>query len=51
MSRKEHKQSPLQRILNVMNYLYRRGGNKESVNTVYRNILKTKKYVKSSNNV
>jgi hypothetical protein len=39
MSKKEHKQSPLQRILNVMNYLYRRGGNKESVNTVYRNIL------------
>ena len=42
---KEHKQSPLQRILVVMQYLYRRGGNKESVNNVYRNIIK-KKYEK-----
>jgi len=42
---KEHKQSPLQRILIVMQYLYRRGGNKESVNEVYRNIIK-KKYEK-----
>ena len=42
---KEHKQSPLQRILVVMQYLYRRGGNKESVNEVYRNIIK-KKYEK-----
>ena len=42
---KEHKQSPLQRVLLVMQYLYRRGGNKESVNNVYRNIIK-KKYEK-----
>jgi hypothetical protein len=26
----------------VMNYLHLRGGNKESVNSVYRNILKEK---------
>jgi len=31
-----------QRILKVMNHCYRRGINKESVNNVYRNILKTK---------
>lgn len=49
MSNKEHKQSPLQRIQRVMSYLYRRGANKESVNTVYINILNKKKYVKSSN--
>jgi len=42
---KEHNQSPMQRIIVVMQYLYRRGGNKESVNDVYRNILK-KKYEK-----
>jgi hypothetical protein len=42
---KEHKLSPLQRVLLVMQYLYRRGGNKESVNNVYRNIIK-KKYEK-----
>jgi hypothetical protein len=42
---KEHKLSPLQRIVIVMQYLYRRGGNKESVNNVYRNIIK-KKYEK-----
>lgn len=35
----------MQRIIVVMQYLYRRGGNKESVNNVYRNILK-KKYEK-----
>jgi len=34
--------SPLQRILIVMNYYYRHGVNRESVNTVYRNILKQK---------
>jgi len=42
---KEHKLSPLQRVTIVMQYLYRRGGNKESVNNVYRNIIK-KKYEK-----
>ena len=42
---KEHKLSPLQRVVIVMQYLYRRGGNKESVNNVYRNIIK-KKYEK-----
>jgi len=31
-----------QRILKVMNHCYRRGINKESVNTVYRNIIKEK---------
>ena len=42
---KEHKQSPLQRILVVMDFLWKRGNNKESVNNVYRNIIK-KKYEK-----
>lgn len=37
---KEHKLSPLQRITIVMQYLYRKGANKESVNKVYRNIIK-----------
>lgn len=32
----------MQRIKIVMNYLYLRGANKESVNSVYRNILKEK---------
>lgn len=36
------KQSPLQRIIKVMNYYYRQGANKESVNSVYKNILKIK---------
>ena len=34
--------SNLQRIQRVMNFYYRRGCNKESVNTVYYNILKQK---------
>lgn len=34
--------TPKQRILIVMNYYYRKGVNKESVNKVYRNILKLK---------
>ena len=42
MSRKAHKTTPLQRILRVMDYLARRGGNKESVNSVYRDIIKQK---------
>lgn len=36
------KQSPLQRIIKVMNYYYRQGANKESVNSVYKNILNKK---------
>lgn len=36
------KQSPLQRIIKVMNYYYRQGANKESVNKVYKNILNKK---------
>lgn len=31
--------TPLQRITRVMNYYYRMGANKESVNNVYRNII------------
>ena len=42
---KEHKQSPLQRINRIMDFLWKRGNNKESVNNVYRNIIK-KKYEK-----
>jgi hypothetical protein len=42
MTNKIHKTSPLQRILRVMDYLMRRGGNKESVNTVYRKLIKQK---------
>jgi len=42
MSRKVQKTTPLQRIVRVMEYLTRRGGNKESVNSVYRNIVKQK---------
>ena len=40
MSRKIHNITPMQRIKIVMNYLHLRGGNKESVNDVYKNILK-----------
>lgn len=36
------KQSPLQRIKLVLNYYYKKGANKESVNKVYKNILKSK---------
>lgn len=42
MSRKEHKINPMQRIKIIMKYLMDRGANKESVNNVYRNILKNK---------
>lgn len=42
MSKKQHLINPMQRIKIVMNYLYLRGANKESVNRVYRNILKEK---------
>lgn len=34
--------SPLQRITIVMNYLYKRGSCKESVNKIYHKIIKQK---------
>jgi hypothetical protein len=34
--------SNLQRIQRVMNFYYKRGCNKESVNTIYKKILKQK---------
>ena len=42
MREKKNKQAPLQRINRIMNYYLSRGANKESVNNVYRNILKAK---------
>lgn len=42
MSKKIHKTTPLQRIVRVLEYLSRRGGNKESVNEVYRKLIKQK---------
>jgi hypothetical protein len=42
MSRKVHNITPMQRIKIVMNYLHLRGGNKESVNNVYRKIVEEK---------
>jgi hypothetical protein len=36
------KQSPLQRILRVINFYYNRGQNREFVNEVYRSIIKNK---------
>lgn len=42
MSRKVQTITPMRRIKIVMNYLHLRGANKESVNNVYRNILKEK---------
>lgn len=42
MSKKVQVQSPLQRIKRIMDYYYKQGGNKESVNSVYKNILKIK---------
>jgi len=36
------KQSPLQRINRIMDFLWKRGNNKESVNDVYRKIIKLK---------
>jgi hypothetical protein len=35
-------QTPLQRINRILAFYYKRGVNKESVNKVYRNILKLK---------
>ena len=37
-----YKQTPLQRIQRVMNFYYKRVCNKESVNTLYKKILKEK---------
>jgi hypothetical protein len=39
--------SPLQRILIVQKYYYNRGNNRESVNSVYLNIIKQKYNVKN----
>ena len=39
---REHTQSPLQRIKRVIDYYYKQGANKESVNNVYKKILKIK---------
>jgi len=36
------KQSPLTRINRIMEFLRKRGNNKESVNEVYRNVLKAR---------
>jgi predicted transcriptional regulator len=36
------KQSPLQRINRIMDFLWKRGNNKESVNEVYRKIINQK---------
>ena len=41
-SKEKQKQSDLQRIKRVMNFYYNRGCNKESVNDIYRKILKQK---------
>lgn len=42
MSRKIQTIAPMQRVKIIMKYLGLRGANKESVNNVYRNILKQK---------
>jgi hypothetical protein len=42
MGRKSQTITPMQRIKIVMNYLHLRGGNKESVNNVYRKIVEEK---------
>ena len=36
------KQSPIQRINRIMKFYYLRGQNRENVNSVYRNILKSR---------
>ncbi len=36
------KQSPLQRINRIIDFLWKRGNNKESVNNVYRKIINNK---------
>ena len=42
MGRKAQTITPMQRVKIVMNYLHLRGGNKESVNSVYRKIVEEK---------
>jgi hypothetical protein len=42
MTKQVNKQSPLQRINRIMEFLHKRGNNKESVNEVYRKIIKNK---------
>jgi hypothetical protein len=42
MSRKAQTITPMRRIKIIMNYLHLRGGNKESVNNVYRKIVEEK---------
>lgn len=42
MTKKINKQSPLQRINRIIDFNWRRGNNKESVNEVYRKIIKNK---------
>ncbi len=37
------KQTPLQRVKRIINFNWKRGTNKESVNEVYRKIINTKK--------
>ncbi len=37
------KQTPLQRVNRIINFNWKRGTNKESVNEVYRKIINTKK--------
>jgi hypothetical protein len=39
---KKNKLTPYQRIRKVIGFYYRRGCNKESVNTIYKQILKQK---------
>ena len=41
-AKEKQKQSDLQRIKRVINFYYNRGCNKESVNDIYRKILKQK---------
>lgn len=41
-SKKIQVRSPLQRIRRVMDYYYKQGANKETVNSVYKNIIKGK---------
>ena len=36
------KQTPLQRIKRVINFYYKRGTNKESINELYKKILKNR---------
>ena len=45
------KQTPLQRITRILRFYLVRGINKESVNKVYRKIIKTCEYCHQKNNV